>query len=50
MKMSRLALLAITAAAPNAFGPALAATHTVAAGDRAQERDVLALLHDYLRK
>jgi len=38
MKMTRLAVLALTAAAPNAFGPAFAATHSVEAGDGAQER------------
>jgi parallel beta-helix repeat protein len=36
--MSRLAVLALITAAPNAFGPALAATHSIAAGERAQER------------
>jgi parallel beta-helix repeat protein len=36
--MTRLALLALTAAAPNAFGPAFAETHEIAAGDGAQQR------------
>jgi len=38
MRLHLLAALALGAVAPNAFGPALAATHSVAPGDGAQTR------------